>query len=117
MINTWVSVVAGGVASFITGFCAWFFTRKQYEENVNAQRVQNFDATIDAYKKMYEDMVNDLKEQVSDLKTENNALRDELSETRKQVITLTNFVLASAMQRADSNISPEMASSLKKILD
>ena len=84
--------------AFAGTFFGWLFSRRKYNEEVNANKVQNFDAALDAYKKMYEDMIGDLKEQVEDLKTENNGLKEELSETRKQIITLTNFVLASAMQ-------------------
>lgn len=84
--------------AFAGTFFGWLFSRRKYNEEVNATKVQNFDAALDAYKKMYEDMIGDLKEQVEDLKTENNGLKEELSETRKQIITLTNFVLASAMQ-------------------
>lgn len=84
--------------AFAGTFFGWLFSRKKYNEEVNATKVQNFDAALDAYKKMYEDMIGDLKEQVEDLKAENNGLKEELSETRRQIITLTNFVLASAMQ-------------------
>ena len=117
MNDIWTTVLSTGVGSAITGFIAWFFTRRQYEEQVNSQKVQNFDAALEAYKKMYEDMIGDLKEQVEDLKSENSSLKDELSETRKQVITLTNFVLASAMQKADNNINQEAVSKLKTILE
>lgn len=117
MINIWTTILSTGAGSAITGFFTWFFTRKQYEENVNSQKVQNFDAAIDAYKKMYEDMISDLKGQVEDLKVENNGLKKELSETRKQIITLTNFVLASTLQKTDNDIPQDTINNLKKILD
>lgn len=117
MIETWVAVLSTGVGSFITGLISWFFGRRQYNENVNAQKVKNFDAAIEAYKKMYEDMIGDLKNQVIELRDENTSLKEELSETRKQVVTLTNFVLASALQKTDGNISSESVNTLKKILD
>ena len=84
--------------AFAGTFFGWLFSRRKYNEEVNASKVQNFDAALEAYKKMYEDMIGDLKEQVEELKTENNGLKEELSENRKQIITLTNFVLASAIQ-------------------
>lgn len=115
MNDIWITIITTLSGSGITGFFTWLFTRKQYEEQVNSQKVQNFDAALEAYKKMYEDMIGDLKEQVEDLKTENTSLKDELSETRKQVITLTNFVLASAMQKADG-ISQENVDKLKNII-
>ena len=43
-------------------------------------------------------------------------LKSELSENRKQIITLTNFVLASALQRADGNIPSETVETLKDII-
>ena len=98
--------IIGYLATAFAGtFFGWLFSRKKYNEEVNATKVQNFDAALDAYKKMYEDMIGDLKEQVEDLKSENNGLKEELSETRKQIITLTNFVLASTMQgqKPDAN--------------
>lgn len=116
MNDIWTTVASTGIGSAITAFITWFFTRRQYEEQVNSQKVQNFDAALEAYKKMYEDMIGDLKEQVEDLKSENSSLKDELSETRKQVITLTNFVLASAMQKTDNNISQESVDKLKNII-
>ena len=51
---------------------------------------------------MYEDMIDDLKTQNGELKEEVESLKQELSENRKQIITLTNFVLASALQSGNS---------------
>ena len=91
--------IIGYLATAFAGtFFGWLFSRKKEKVELEGTKVQNFDAALAAYKKMYEDMIGDLKEQVEDMKSENNGLKDELSETRKQIITLTNFVLASAMQ-------------------
>ena len=97
MEHFWEIVGYLGTA-FAGTFFGWLFSRKKEKVELEGSKVQNFDAALDAYKKMYEDMIGDLKEQVEDLKSENNGLKEELSETRKQIITLTNFVLASAMQ-------------------
>lgn len=109
--------------TLVSGFTSWFFTRKSYEAEVKNKEVNNFDAALDAYKKMYEDMINDLKDQNADLrgqkedlKKEIETLKSELSENRKQIITLTNFVLASALQRADGNIPSETVETLKDII-
>ena len=53
------------------------------------------------YKKMYEDRLNDEHAQKEELKKEVSELKEELAECRKQIMTLTNFVLASAIKRAD----------------
>ena len=113
-----------GLAGTAVGsFVSWFFTRKSYEAEVKNKEVNNFDAAIEAYKKMYEDMITDLKEQnrdlaeqKEDLKKEIETLKAELSENRKQIITLTNFVLASALQRADGSVPEETVNKLKDII-
>lgn len=107
--------IVGYLATAFAGtFFGWLFGRKKEKIELEGTKVQNFDAALDAYKKMYEDMIGDLKEQVEDLKTENNGLKEELSETRKQIITLTNFVLAGAIQTQKGE--PGNLEDLKEIL-
>lgn len=100
--------IVGYLATAFAGtFFGWLFSRRKYNEEVNGSKVQNFAAAIDAYKKMYEDMIDDLKAQNGELKEEVESLKQELSENRKQIITLTNFVLASAIQRGESGANFE----------
>lgn len=106
--------IVGYLATAFAGtFFGWLFGRKKYNAEVESTRVQNFDAAIEAYKKMYEDMISDLKEQNGELKEEVDSLKQELSENRKQIITLTNFVLASAIQRGENTNNYE---ALKEII-
>ena len=81
----------------------YLFTRKKYNAEVVGEEIKNFDSAIDAYKKMYEDMLNDEHAQKEELKKEVSELKEELAECRKQIMTLTNFVLASAIKRADGD--------------
>ncbi len=117
MIETWVGILATGLGAFISALVTRIFTKKQYDESVEAQRVQNFDAALEAYKKMYEDMIDDLKQQVVDLKEENKELNKRLGDTTQQVITLTNFVLANALRRADGDLNMEDINKLKNIIE
>lgn len=100
-MDEFVVGIIGAITTFISGFSSWFFTRRAYKAEVSNKEINNFDAAIGAYKKMYEDMIEDLKAQNSDLKEEVESLKKELSENRKQIITLTNFVLANALQKGD----------------
>ena len=97
------SIISYVCTTGLGSFFGWLFTRRKYNEEVETTRVQNFDAAIEAYKKMYEDMIEDLKTQNGELKEEVDNRKQELSENRKLIITLTNFVLASAMRKADEN--------------
>lgn len=107
------SAISYVATSGLGAFFGWLFSRRKYNEEVQATRVQNFDAAIEAYKKMYEDMIDDLKSQNGELKGEVESLKQELAENRKQLITLTNFVLASAMRKADESSD---FSALKEII-
>lgn len=112
MIQVWT--ILGYLATAFAGsFFGWLFGRRRYNAEVEGARVQNFDAAIEAYKKMYEDMIDDLKAQNGELKEEVESLKQELSENRKQIITLTNFVLASAIQKGES---PDSFNDLKEII-
>lgn len=97
MEHLWEIIGYLGTA-FAGTFFGWLFGRRREKVELEGTKVQNFDAALDAYKKMYEDMIEDLKSQNTELKEEVDSLKQELSENRKQIITLTNFVLASALK-------------------
>ena len=97
-MDTLVSIIGYAATAFFGGLFGWLFTRKKYNVEVDGAKVQNFDQAITAYRNMYEDMIEDLKAQVKELKDENGELKQELAENRKQILTLTNFVLANAVQ-------------------
>ncbi len=127
-MNTEIWNIIGYFGSALAGSgVSYIFTRNKYKAEVESAKIDNFDKSIDAYKKMYEDMIADLKgqnqeliEQKEELKGEISSLKDELSETRKQVMTLTNFVLASAIKRADGGeeniLTPESVETLRAIM-
>ena len=102
--------------SGLGGFFGWLFGRRQQKANANSTEIGNFNAAIEAYKHMYEDMISDLKVNQAELKKENQDLKEELSENRKQIMTLTNFVLASAIKRADGTLVQEDIENLRKML-
>ena len=97
MEHLWEIIGYLGTA-FAGTFFGWLFGRRREKLELEGTKVQNFDAALDAYKKMYVDMIADLKSQNIELKEEVDSLKQELSENRKQIITLTNFVLASALK-------------------
>lgn len=107
-----ISIATTGVG----GFFGWLFGRKEANVRIKGEEINNFDRALDAYKKMYEDIIEDLKTQVNELKDENTSLKEEVSENRKQLMTLTNFVLAFAIKRADSTLDEAAFSNLKEII-
>ena len=61
-------------------------------------------------------MIVDLKNNQEELRKENINLKAELSENRKQIIKLTNFVLASAINKADGIIDEDKIKQLKEMI-
>ena len=91
-IISWVasSGILGGAAG-------WFFSRRKYNAEVKNAEVNNFDAAIDAYKKMYDNMIFEYKQKNEELSEEVNSLKRKLEATERQVLTLTNYILGQAL--------------------
>lgn len=129
METVWTIIITS-IASIITGIGSWFLSRSKYKAEVETTKISNFDASIDAYKKMYEDMLGDLRTEKSDLQAENQKLqaekedlkkeiaelKAELVEQRGQIMTLTNFVLASTLQKSGVAVPDAAVESLKNII-
>lgn len=109
----WMELLGYFGSAIAGGFSGWLFGRKKYNAEVEGAKIQNFDAALEAYKKMYEDIIKDLKDKNQDLREEVESLKAELTENRKQIITLTNFVLAAAMKTEDES----GIESLRKIIN
>lgn len=109
----WMELLGYFGSAIAGGFGGWLFGRKKYNTEVEGAKIQNFDAALEAYKKMYEDIIKDLKDKNQDLRDEVESLKAELTENRKQIITLTNFVLAAAMKTEDEG----GIESLRKIIN
>lgn len=110
------SIILNIVSPLLTLIAGYLFGRRQSNANANSTEINNFSEAIDAYKKMYEDMEVTRKREIDELKQENKELKNELSENRKQIITLTNFVLASAIKRADGSLSQDDIENLRQML-
>ena len=93
------------------GVLGWIFSKRKYNAEVKTVEVNNFDAALSAYKKMYDDLIDEYKNKNNDLQKEVESLKTKLAATEKQVITLTNYILAQAMK------VPNDISDLKGILD
>lgn len=117
MISETLSTILISISTTgVGGFFGWLFGRKEANVRIKGEEINNFDRALDAYRKMYEDMIEDLRGQNGELKKEVADLKQEIAENRKQMMTLTNFVLASAMKRADSALDDTTLNNLKEII-
>ena len=84
-------------SGILGGAAGWFFSRRKYNAEVKNAEVNNFDAAIDAYKKMYDNMIFEYKQKNEELSEEVNSLKRKLEATERQVLTLTNYILGQAL--------------------
>lgn len=114
MINEIWLFVTGIITTFVGAFVSFIFTKSKYKTEVDANKIQNFSSSIEAYKTMYEDMIEDLKDQNKELREEVASLKKELYQNREQLLTLTNLFLVNAMKGSSEQIDP---TSVNKLMD
>lgn len=81
-------LITGGVGvctSLISGWAGWFFSRKKYNSEVDHNRIENMDDSLEFYKKLSDDN----KTRLDELLISNHELSLEVQELRRQVLTLT----------------------------
>lgn len=81
-------LIAGAVASIITGFASWFYTKKKYYTEVDSNLISNMQASLDFYKSLADDN----KQRLDDVLLENVKLRKEVSDISKENATLKQEV-------------------------
>lgn len=83
-----ITAIAGIVASFISAWVSWFFTRKKYNAEVDENVIHNMNESLEFYKKLSDDNRNRL-----DLMIKNNeGLEEEIKDLRKQVNVLMTYM-------------------------
>lgn len=69
----YITLMIALVSSVASGFGTWFFSKKQYDSQVQNQDITNIDAAVGVWQKV----INSLKQQVDELLIETKALREE----------------------------------------
>ena len=93
--DTWIAIVGGIVATFISGFTSWFFTKKKYNAEVDNNLISNMQESLEFYKALADDN----KRRLEEVLTENADLRKEVGELREQVSKLTSALATYGLQK------------------
>lgn len=80
------TAVAGVVATVITGFTTWIFTKKRYNAEVDNNLINNMQESLEFYKTLADDN----KRRLEEVLVENADLRKEVGDLREQVSRLTS---------------------------
>ena len=95
MGDTWIAILGGLLATLVSGFTSWFFTKKKYNTEVDANLIQNMQESLEFYKTLADDN----KERLEAVLQENADLRREVAELREQVTKLTSALAQYGLQK------------------
>lgn len=90
-IDVLITAIVGIIASVISGWTSYFFTRKKYNSEVDLNLIEKMQGSLDFYMKLSEDNKRILDETLSKLaesEKRNDTLEIEIRELRNQMFTL-----------------------------
>lgn len=79
-----LTALIGIVTTFASGFISYIFTRKKYNSEVDHNLIENMSKSLDFYKTLSDDN----KVRLDILSEENERLREEVQDIRKQMLDL-----------------------------
>ena len=95
MEETWIAVLTGAIATFVSSFTTWFFTKRKYNTEVDANLITNMQESLEFYKTLADDN----KARLEEVLRENAELRKEISDLRVQVDNLTSTLANYGLQK------------------
>ena len=95
MEETWIAVLTGAIATFVSSFTTWFFTKRKYNTEVDANLITNMQESLEFYKTLADDN----KARLEEVLRENAELRKEITELRTQVDNLTSTLANYGLQK------------------
>ena len=95
MEETWIAVLTGAIATFVSSFTTWFFTKRKYNSEVDANLITNMQESLEFYKTLADDN----KARLEEVLRENAGLRKEITDLRTQVDKLTSTLATYGLQK------------------
>lgn len=99
MENEIIIAIIGIITTFTSGLTSWIFARKKYNSEVDHNRIENMNDSLEFYTKLSDDnkdRLDDLIQRNQELETllkdvvkENQSLKTEIEEVRRQMLALT----------------------------
>lgn len=83
--NVIITALIGVVATIISGWTSWYFTKEKYHTEVDRNLIDNMEQSLEFYKKLSDDNRARLEEMVK----RNEALEREVNNLKTQILTLS----------------------------
>lgn len=94
-MDTWIAILGGLIATIVSGFTSWFFTKRKYNAEVDNNLISNMQESLEFYKSLADDN----KRRLEDVLQENADLRKEVADLREQVSKLTGALADYGLKR------------------
>ena len=95
--------IAGAITTVVSGFVSWFFAKKKYNAEVDSNLIENVQQSLEFYKALADDN----KSRLEDVLEENNSLRKEIAELRRQLDSLTSALAQYGIKRLIEEGKPD----------
>lgn len=99
MENEIIIAIIGVVTTFTSGLTSWIFARKKYNSEVDHNRIENMNDSLEFYTRLSDDNKDrldsliernqSLEQTVNNLTIENQSLKAQIEEVRRQMLALT----------------------------
>lgn len=94
-MDTWIAILGGVIATIVSGFSGWFFTKKKYNAEVDNNLINNMQESLEFYKTLADDN----KRRLEEVLVENADLRKEVGDLREKVLQLTSALADYGLQK------------------
>jgi hypothetical protein len=95
MGETWIAILGGAIATILSGFTSWFFTKKRYNAEVDNNLISNMQESLEFYKTLADDN----KQRLEEVLSENADLRGQVADLREQVNKMTSILAGYGLQK------------------
>lgn len=87
----YITLIIALGSSLASSFATWFFSKKQYDSQVENQEITNIDTAADVWQKVIDNLkkqVNELLVETKSLREENASLKTEMEKLRDELVKL-----------------------------
>lgn len=88
MASEIIAAIVGLFCTVTSGVVTFFLTKKKYNTEVDAQRIQNMGESFDIYKKMMDETVSFQNKRIEALQRENETLKSQINNLQMQIYDL-----------------------------
>lgn len=89
-----VTLIVSIISAAASGGLTFLFTKRKYDTEVDAQKIQNISESFDTFKKVSDATISSLNERLAALQRENDALKKHVNQLQMQMVHLMGNIVS-----------------------